>query len=307
MIHRILIFILLFLFSACDYKIQNEGQFKPIFYKSNYVTWWDVQYGQEETQNMDIYLRGNEYVSRDSHNVRLTGKQPPTIIFAHGSAWYFSDKRKHEHYISPFLQKGYNVVNLNYAKKEGVAKATKDYRKALLYLLRNNNRFHLDLNNIVLAGASAGAYMSTFLAVAQNCNEPEKSFTDSLKIIASINIMGGGDNCNEIYYNLKNHQNQWWRNVGQSLVTNQNKADSILLAWCPSEYLDENDPPIFITFGEKDQFLDSSGNTSFPKKLASLNIPHEVVTYPNSGHGFLTEDYNDMFIRIFNFIDKYKK
>ena len=56
-----------------------------------------------------------------------------------------------------------------------------------------------------------------------------------------------------------------------------------------------------------DQFLDSSGNTSFPKKLASLNIPHEVITYSNSGHGFLTEDYNDMFIRIFNFIDKYTK
>ena len=39
------------------------------------------------------------------------------LIF--GSVLYFSDKRKHEHYISPFLQKGYNVVNLNYTKKEG--------------------------------------------------------------------------------------------------------------------------------------------------------------------------------------------
>ena len=228
-------------------------------------------------------------------------------MFAHGSAWYFSDKRKHEHYISPFLQRGYNVININYAKKQGVAKATKDYREALLYLLKNNNKFHLDLNNVVLAGASAGAHMATFLAVAQNCDESEKAFTDSISIIAAINIMGGGDNCNEIYHNLKDHENQWWRNVGASLVNNQAKADSILLAWCPSEYLDENDPPIFITFGEKDQFLDSSGNTSFPKKLTSFNIPHKVVTYPNSGHGFLTKDYNDMFTKIFNFIDKYKE
>ena len=55
-----------------------------------------------------------EYVSKDSHNIRLQVIQPPTIVFAHGSAWYFSDKRKHEHYISPFLQSGYNVINLNY-------------------------------------------------------------------------------------------------------------------------------------------------------------------------------------------------
>ena len=53
-----LLLILLFLFSTCDNKIQDKVQFKPIFYKSDYVTWWDVQYGQEEAQNMDIYLRG---------------------------------------------------------------------------------------------------------------------------------------------------------------------------------------------------------------------------------------------------------
>ena len=299
---RVLLIIILFII-GCN----SENELKPIFYKSNYITWWDVKYGIEETQNMDIYLRGHEYISKDSHNVRLKGSQPPTIVFAHGSAWYFSDKRKHEHYISPFLQNGYNVININYAKKQGVAKATKDFRQALIYLLQNNDKFNLDLNNIVLAGASAGAHMATFLAVAQNSNEIEKAFSDSLGIIAAINIMGGGDNCNEIYHNLKEHENKWWRNVGQALVSNQSKADSILLAWCPSEYLDGNDPPIFITFGEKDQFLDSSGNTSFPKKLALANIPHEVRTYPNSGHGFLTEDYNDMFIRIINFIEKHKQ
>ena len=37
------------------------------------------------------------------------------------------------------------------------------------------------------------------------------------------------------------------------------------------------------------------------------NIEHEIITYPNSGHGFLTEDYNDMFYKIINFIEKHKK
>ena len=61
------LFLILFLTTSCN----SNKDSKPIFYKSNYVTWWDVKYGIEETQNMDIYLRGQEYVSKDSHNVRL--------------------------------------------------------------------------------------------------------------------------------------------------------------------------------------------------------------------------------------------
>lgn len=94
-----LIIILVFSCTSNDQEVAKN--FTPIFYNSNYVTWWDVEDGEEERQNMDIYLRGQEYVDKDKHKVRLEGKQPPTIVFAYGSAWYFSDKRKHEHYISP--------------------------------------------------------------------------------------------------------------------------------------------------------------------------------------------------------------
>ena len=71
--HKIFSISLLLILITCSKNDLNKQQFKPIFYNSNYVTWWDVVYGNEETQNMDIYLRGKEYVSKDSHNVRLKG------------------------------------------------------------------------------------------------------------------------------------------------------------------------------------------------------------------------------------------
>ena len=255
---------------------------------------------------MDIYLRGQQYVDRNNHNVRMKGEQPPTIIYSHGSAWYFSDKRKHEHKISPFLQMGYNVVNLNYSIKQGVPKATKDIRMALLYLLKNNERFNLDLGNIFLAGASAGAHMSSFWGAAQNSEINEFRFSDSLEIRGVINIMGGGAQCADIYHVLKNHDNQWWRDVGKTLVDDHTKADSILNVWCPVNYFDSEDPPMFIAVGEKDQFGSQEKLDALTSALSENNIPYTLAKYPNSGHGFLTEDYNDMFRKIFIFIEKYK-
>mgnify|MGYP004054967339 CR=1 FL=1 len=37
------------------------------------------------------------------------------------------------------------------------------------------------------------------------------------------------------------------------------------------------------------------------------NIDFTLANYPNSGQGFLTEDYNDMFKTIFLFIEQHKK
>jgi acetyl esterase/lipase len=201
---------------------------------------------------------------------------------------------------------GYNVVNLNYSIKQGVAKASKDVRLALLYLLNNNEKYNLDLENIFLAGASAGAHMSAFWGAAQNSEISEFTFSDSLKIRGVINIMGGGAQCADIYHVLKDHENQWWRNVGATLVDDHTKADSILNAWCPVNYLDEEDPPMFIAVGEKDQFGGQEKLDALTSVLSENNIPYDLASYPNSGHGFLTEDYNDMFKRIFLFIEKYK-
>ena len=121
----LIIFILGMLFFMNQEK--DNKALNPIYYSSNYVTAWDVSYGEEDRQKMDVYLRGQQYVDRDNHNVRMKGKQPPTIIYSHGSAWYFSDKRKHEHKISPFLQMGYNVVNLNYLSLIHISEPTRPY------------------------------------------------------------------------------------------------------------------------------------------------------------------------------------
>ena len=213
----------------------------------------------------------------------------------------------HEHNISPFLQMGYNLVNLNYSIKKGIPKATHDVRKALLYLLDNNEKYNLDLDNVFLAGESAGAHMASFLGAAQNSSDSSISFSDSINVRGVINIMGGGADCTSIYYVLENHPHEWWRNVGQALVGEFSNVDSILEAYCPVNYFDQDDPPMFIAVGEKDEFGSPEKLNLLTSELKKYNIDFTLANYPNSGHGFLTEDYNDMFKRIFLFIEQHKK
>ena len=84
----LIVFFLMFLFFINNNALdKNEKLFKPIYYSSNYVTDWDVSYGEEDRQKMDVYLRGQQYVDRNNHNIRMKGKQPPTIIYSQRS-WF---------------------------------------------------------------------------------------------------------------------------------------------------------------------------------------------------------------------------
>jgi len=281
-----------------------EAPFRAVYYRSSYAVDFDVAYGEHERHRMDLYLRGAWHAPGPKINVRMEGPQPPTIVFSYGSSWFFGDKRTWEHFISPFLQRGYNVINLNYRVKMGIPKAVQDVRQALIHLAEHNDRYALDLERVVLVGASAGAHMWTLLGAANNSGKEKFALPDSLGIAGVVNISGGGARCGAIYHLLNKHENPWWRGVAASLVEDLSQVDAIMDEHCPVKYLDEGDPPFFLTYGEKDPFITSALMDEIVGAMERHGISHEVASYPDSGHGFLGKDYDAMFQRIFAFLDR---
>jgi acetyl esterase/lipase len=53
---------------------------------------------------------------------------------------------------STLLDKGMNVVNLNYRLKRGIPVATEDSTNALHFLKANNANYQLNLNRVILTG-----------------------------------------------------------------------------------------------------------------------------------------------------------
>ena len=64
---RIYILLVLFCFSiSCQIDKNKVSTQNLIYYASNYVTEWDVEYGSEDRQKMDVYLRGQKYVDNQA-------------------------------------------------------------------------------------------------------------------------------------------------------------------------------------------------------------------------------------------------
>ena len=61
---------------------------------------------------------------------------------------------------------------------------------------------------------------------------------------------------------------------------------------------------MFLTYGEKDQFITKELMGEIVDELKKHKVPYEVASYPDSGHGFIGKDYEAMFARIFAFLDK---
>ena len=278
---------------------------QPVFYRGNYITRWDVAYGDHERQVMDIHLRGEWADPDDRLNIRMEGPQPPTVVFAHGSAWYISDKRQWEHFISPFLQAGFNVINLNYRLRVGIAPALEDVRKALVYLAEHNEKLKLDLQHVFLAGTSAGGFMSMFHGAAQNSDRPRDRLPSGLRVAGVINIVGGGTGCYGLYKHLVGHKHPFWQKVGRSLVADHARAEELMAEVCPSQHFDAGDPPVFLAHGERDEFGPPERYRDIEARLRGHGTVVERVGYPNSGHTFIQRDWEDLFPRVIAFIKRH--
>src|SRR5262245_43068916 len=99
---------------------------------------------------MDIYKR------RDT-----TGPQP-TLVYMHGGFWAAGTKEGSLMAIMPWLEMGWNVVNVEYrlARVALAPAAVEDCLCALRYINNQAKTYDIDTTRIVLTGESAGGHLA---------------------------------------------------------------------------------------------------------------------------------------------------
>ena len=120
-----------------------------------------------------------------------------------------------------------------------------------------------------------------------------------------INIVGGGTDCHALYKHLVNHPHPFWKKVGASLVADPSRAEALMAEICPAQHFDAGDPPMFLAHGERDEFGPPEKYERIAAILRSHGTPVERVSYPNSGHTFIQDDWADLFPRLFTFIERH--
>jgi acetyl esterase/lipase len=118
----------------------------------------DVCYGRDEPDaRLDVYF--------PSH--LADGARAPTIVWIHGGAWISGTKEADAPYFAMLARGGFTVVAVEYSRAPDTQYPTPilQINDALAYVLRNAERFHVDTQQVVIAGDSAGAQMASQIAV----------------------------------------------------------------------------------------------------------------------------------------------
>jgi acetyl esterase/lipase len=256
----------------------------------------DVPYGDHDRQVMDIH------VARD---VERRGDRNYTIVFLHGGGFSFGDKSDNGRYLTPFLEKGMNVVNMSYRIGQGVAVATEDLTNALNHLARSGDRYGLDLSNVVVGGFSAGAMIATTVGFSQDDPTYPFPLDEGIRISGILNFSGPVDQLEVLEGIFRRSANESWQVVGRNLFPADPRfgREEMIEKFTPFSHFRDGVPPIFLSHGGLDDQVPPSTFTRFLEALAASPVYHRVVFYPEAGHSLRQQELNETFVELFRFLD----
>jgi acetyl esterase/lipase len=254
---------------------------------SDTARWAAVVNEQYWIQPDITYAVANNYTLKLDVWQRKDAKTPaPTLIYYHGGGWIFGDRTGATLLFLPFLEMGWNVINVEYrmASVSLAPAAVEDCRCALRWAVRNAKQYNIDTSRIVLTGHSAGGHLSLITGMLpegtgldNNCDGTEK-----LKVAAIINWYGMSDVADLIQGpNRKNYAVMW--------MGSQPDPVAIAKRVSPLTYVRAGLPPILSIHGDADAVVPYDQSRRLHQALAAAGVPNELVTIKGGGHGQFTD------------------
>ena len=237
----------------------------------------------EKNLTYESEYKENQY---DIYSPKYYEGDLPVILWAHGGAFVGGDKSDLQAYATQIADKGFHVISMNYALAPESQYPAPIFQIGELYqhLLVRQEEYGLDLDQLFLAGDSAGAHMMSQFALIQT----DSLYAKKVKIDQSINpetisgiLLFSGP------YDLrafaeKKVDNKFldfffsrvaWAYLGQRdwSIDDQYSLLSIV------DHVSSKFPPTFITDGTTDSFTQQGENLA--KRLRLKGVPVADVFY----------------------------
>ena len=227
-------------------------------------------------QKLDVYVR------RDRDTPR------PTVIYIHGGGWVGGSKESSVLRIAPYLEMGFNVVNVEYrlGRVARAPAAVEDCRCALRWVIRNAETYGFDAQKLIVTGRSAGGHLSLstgMLPVSAGFDAECISGAEP-KVAAVINYYGITDVADLMSGkpNEKSYTVSW--------LGSQSDRKEIADAVSPIHHVREGLPPILTIHGDADKVVPYSHATELHKRLDAAGAANQLLTIPDGGHGGFSRD-----------------
>jgi len=301
---KILLFLMIFILLGCKNSqdktqaIQDENTFWSLKYSEA----TDMKYGNAEEQKLDIYSHG-QWIG-EPYYWKPDSVVHKTLVYIHGGGWLGGTKNQITPFIIPYLQKGWNVVTLDYRIGEGTApQAVDDCMEAVQWISRHAKNFNIDTEHVVISGESAGGHLALITGLLNSIPGSHKYYSgDSLKIKAIVNWFGitdiaGVDN----FYKKQNQES----NYASIWVGNPKRMDSISNVFSPVKRITSSAPHVISIHGMKDSVVPYDQAVTLHELLAKAGIKNELVSIDDGKHlGFTDKEYQGIYTRIFDFLDQ---
>jgi acetyl esterase/lipase len=260
-------------------------------------------YGSYRVVPNITYLTANNWEAKlDVYQARDATAPNPTLVYFHGGGWVAGSKEASSLTFLPFLNMGWNVVNVEYrlAKISLAPAAVQDALCALRWVYRNGKEYNLDTNRLVLMGNSAGGHLAltTGMSPASESLDSLCPGSEELKVAAIINWYGITD-VNELLAgaNVRNFAVAW--------LGGMSNREDIAKRISPLTYVRAGLPPIISIQGDVDPTVPYSQNVRLHQALDKAGIRNELVTIPGGKHGGFSDTEMTMaYAAIRGFLDK---
>ena len=246
-------------------------------------TKFNVAYGSDSMQRMDIYLPAGRSVDTTK-----------SLVLIHGGGWNAGSKNDFASYIDTLKKRlpDYAIFNIDYrlATSNTIFPIQEnDVKSAIDFIVSSAPEYGINKNEISLLGASAGAHLALLQAYKYN----------DVKIKAVIDFFGPTD--------LTVMYNKPWHSMIPYLLqmltgTTPSAKPKIYQQSSPAYYVNAKSAPTLILQGGSDYIVDPSQSRLLKEKLEKAGVTHEMVIYPKERHGWHGANLKDSFDRIENFL-----
>lgn len=250
----------------------------------------DQRYGKDAHQLMDVYV---------PNSVIQTQQTLPVVVWTHGGAWLSGDKKDAAPYYSLLASQGFVVASVDYSLAPQATYPTPLHQlnDAYAYLQTNAARLHANAGNMVLAGDSAGAQLSSQMAAIIT----SPSYAKAVGIqpsLAAAHLRGVALFCG--IYKMQGLTQpdatlpkivSWGDDVTVWAFTgSRNKSGPRVRQASTYYYATKAFPATFITGGNGDP-LTNAQSVPFAAKLTSLGVPVTTLFYPKNHTPSLPHEY----------------
>lgn len=251
--------------------------------------------GVDEQLNV-AYQEGNSFSVMDVYYPAGTTENLGTIVWTHGGAWVSGSKDNDRPYFQILASHGYTVIGMNYTygPEATYPFAVHQLNDGLAYIVDHADEFHVDASRILLAGDSAGAQLSSQLAVLAT----SPSYAREMGITPALtegNLQGVILNCG--IYRMSamlggkgilawGDDTSLWAYTGD-----RNLTDSAAMAQMSSyDFVTADFPATYISGGNADPLTDLQSKP-LAERLTSLGVDVTPLFWPADQTPALPHEY----------------